>query len=60
MAEKRAWLQVFKFESTDKRKPSLVLGKKFEPASSNEDTERFCKPTDIVVASNDDFYVADG
>jgi len=53
-------LQVFKFESVGKRQPCLVLGKKFEPARSNEDTERFCKPTDVVVASNDDFFVADG
>jgi len=60
MAGKRVSLQVFKFESTEKQKPSLVLGKKFEPARSNEDTERFCKPTDVTVASNDDFYVADG
>jgi len=53
-------MQVFKFESAGKLEPSLVLGKKFEPAGSNEDTERFCKPTDVAVASNDDFYVADG
>lgn len=52
--------QVFKFESAGKREPLLVLGKQFEPARSNEDTERFCKPTDVAVASNDEFYVADG
>jgi len=54
------WLQVFKFNSAGKQEPSLVLGKKFEHARSNEDTERFCEPTDVAVASNDDFYVADG
>jgi len=54
------WLQVFKFDSAAEREPSLALGKKFEPARSNDDTERFCQPTDVAVASNDDFYVADG
>lgn len=52
--------QVFKFKSAGERDPSLVLGMKFEPARSNEDTERFCEPTDVAVASNDDFFVADG
>lgn len=51
--------QVFKYEP-NKYDPSLILGKKFEPANSNEDTERFCKPTDVAVASNGDFFVADG
>lgn len=51
--------QVFKFEP-GKDTPSLTLGKAFEPAESNNDTERFCKPTDVAVASNGDFFVADG
>jgi len=54
------YLQVFKFDSAESREPSLVLGKVFESAQSNEDTERFCKPTTVTVASNDDFYVSDG
>lgn len=37
--------------------PSLVLGVKMEPGS---DDAHFCKPTDVTVASNGDFYVADG
>jgi len=51
--------QVFKFE-TGQHKPSLTLGKAFQPAKNNEDVERFCKPTDVAVASNDDFFVSDG
>lgn len=37
--------------------PSLVLGVKME--AGNDDTH-FCKPTDVAVASNGDFFVADG
>ena len=51
--------QVFKFEA-GKKQPSLTLGKAFQPATSNEDVERFCKPTDVAVASNGDFFVSDG
>lgn len=51
--------QVFKFEP-GKSTPSLTLGKLFEPAKSNADTERFCKPTDVAVASNGDVFVSDG
>jgi len=51
--------QVFKFEP-GKDEPSLVLGKQFEPAKGNEDTERFCMPTDVTVASNGDIFVSDG
>lgn len=51
--------QVLKFES-DKTEPSLVLGKKFEPAKNSSDTERFCKPTDVAVASTGEFFVSDG
>jgi len=53
-------LKVFKFDSADSQEPSLVLGRKFEPARSNADTERLCAPSDVAVASNDDFFVADG
>jgi peptidylamidoglycolate lyase len=51
--------QVFKY-APGTREPALVLGKAFEPATSNNDPERFCKPTDVAVASNGDFYVSDG
>ena len=37
--------------------PSLVLGTKLVPGSDNN---HFCKPTDVAVASNGDFFVADG
>ena len=50
---------MFKFEE-GKDKPLLTLGKAFEPAKSNDDMDRFCKPTDVAVASNDDFFVSDG
>lgn len=38
-------------------KPDLTLGVKFEPGS---DTKHFCKPTDVAVLSNGDFFVSDG
>lgn len=37
--------------------PSLVLGEKLVPGS---DDKHFCKPTDVAVASNGEFFVADG
>ena len=51
--------QVFKFEEGS-TEPLLTLGKKFEPARENTDKERFCKPTDVAVASNGDIFVSDG
>lgn len=51
--------QVFKFEP-GKHEPSMTLGKAFEPGTENDDTERFCKPTDVAVTSTGDFYVSDG
>lgn len=51
--------QVFKFER-GKHEPSMTLGKAFEPGTTNNDTERFCKPTDVAVTSTGDFYVSDG
>ncbi|WAR18934.1 AMDB-like protein [Mya arenaria] len=41
----------------DSTTPSLVLGTKLEPGN---DVSHFCKPTDVAVASNGDFFVADG
>ncbi|XP_055886528.1 probable peptidyl-alpha-hydroxyglycine alpha-amidating lyase pgal-1 [Biomphalaria glabrata] len=38
-------------------KPDLELGEKFV---SGDDDKHFCKPTDVAVASNGDFFVADG
>lgn len=38
-------------------KPVMVLGEKLVPGS---DDKHFCKPTDVAVASNGDFFVADG
>nr|KAG5706584.1 hypothetical protein BaRGS_028755 [Batillaria attramentaria] len=37
--------------------PDLILGEKFVPG--NDDTH-FCKPTDVAVANNGDFFVSDG
>ena len=50
---------MFKF-GKDKTVPELTVGKQFEPASNNDDMERFCKPTDVAVAKNGDFFVSDG
>ena len=36
---------------------NLTLGVKMEPGS---DDTHFCKPTDVAVASNGQFFVADG
>jgi len=48
--------QVMKFRKGED-KPSLTLGEAFVPGS---DDAHFCKPTDVAVASNGDFFVADG
>jgi hypothetical protein len=48
--------QVLKFPK-GKAEPSLVLGVKFQPGN---DDQHFCKPTHVAVASNGDFFVADG
>ncbi|XP_059151153.1 probable peptidyl-alpha-hydroxyglycine alpha-amidating lyase pgal-1 isoform X2 [Physella acuta] len=37
--------------------PDLVLGEKFVPGNDNA---HFCKPTDVAIASNGDFFVSDG
>ncbi|KAF8565560.1 hypothetical protein P879_11300 [Paragonimus westermani] len=49
--------QVFKFDWGHWTKPSLVLGHRFDPGSS---TSQFCQPTDVVVSSTGDIFVADG
>ncbi|XP_024871261.1 peptidyl-alpha-hydroxyglycine alpha-amidating lyase 1-like [Temnothorax curvispinosus] len=38
-------------------KPSMTLGEAFVPGNDNR---RFCKPTDVAVHSNGDFFVSDG
>ncbi|XP_012253737.2 peptidyl-alpha-hydroxyglycine alpha-amidating lyase 1 [Athalia rosae] len=38
-------------------RPSLVLGEAFEPGNDNK---RFCKPTNVAVEKNGDFFVSDG
>lgn len=38
-------------------KPTLTLGHRLEPG---DDETHFCQPTDVAVASNGDFFVADG
>ncbi|KAK7116721.1 probable peptidyl-alpha-hydroxyglycine alpha-amidating lyase pgal-1 [Littorina saxatilis] len=48
--------QIFRIPS-GQTEPDLVLGEKFVPG--NDDTH-FCKPTDVAVADNGDFFVADG
>lgn len=48
--------QVFKF-SGDKFELLLTLGQKFQPGSSDY---HFCKPTDVAVEKNGNFFVADG
>lgn len=37
--------------------PLMTLGVKLEPGNDNK---HFCKPTDVAVASNGDFFVSDG
>lgn len=38
-------------------KPSITLGEAFVPGNDNR---RFCKPTDVAIHSNGDFFVSDG
>ncbi|XP_011640878.1 peptidyl-alpha-hydroxyglycine alpha-amidating lyase 1 [Pogonomyrmex barbatus] len=38
-------------------KPSIILGEAFVPGN---DERTFCKPTDVAVHSNGDFFVSDG
>ena len=49
--------QVFKFNSIDDKKASLVLGKTFIPGNSYA---TFCQPTSVAVESSGNIYVADG
>ncbi|KAL0134562.1 hypothetical protein PUN28_001391 [Cardiocondyla obscurior] len=47
----------FDASKTNILKPSIILGEAFVPGN---DKGRFCKPTDIAVHSNGDFFVSDG
>lgn len=49
--------QVFRFSPSDHSKPSLTLGKRFQPGA---DDGSFCKPSDVAVKRSGDFYVSDG
>ena len=51
-----ALFQVFRIPS-GQTEPDLVLGEKFVPG---KDDTHFCKPTDVAVADNGDFFVSDG
>uniref|UniRef100_A0A0B7AXT5 peptidylamidoglycolate lyase n=1 Tax=Arion vulgaris TaxID=1028688 RepID=A0A0B7AXT5_9EUPU len=48
--------QVFRF-SNNSTTPNLILGEKFVPGG---DDSHFCKPTDVAVASNGEFFISDG
>lgn len=50
-------LKVYKFSRGDFTKPVLTLGVALKPGRGND---HFCKPADVAVESNGDFYVADG
>ena len=53
--------QIFKYHSSwfanSSMQPIITLGVKFQPGS---DSRHFCKPTDIAVLSNGEFFVSDG
>lgn len=64
--ENNVWLtdvalhQVFKFGPSLNNSDEnllMILGTAFEPGN---DLDKFCKPTSVAVASNGEFYVADG
>ncbi|KAJ8299871.1 hypothetical protein KUTeg_022618 [Tegillarca granosa] len=48
--------QVMKIKKEDGT-PLMTLGEKLVPGNDNK---HFCKPTDVAVASNGDFFVSDG
>lgn len=49
--------QVFMFKSDNLIQPALVVGEKFQAGSGQN---RFCRPADVAVMKNGDFFVADG
>ena len=48
--------QVFRFPPGSDT-PDMTLGERFIPGT---DQKHFCKPTDVAVMSNGDFFVSDG
>lgn len=53
--------QVFMYKKGEET-PAMTLGVPFTPSKEDDadDDEHFCKPTDVAVAKNGDFFVADG
>jgi hypothetical protein len=49
--------KVLKFAYSNTDEPVLVIGENNVPGS---DQSHFCKPTDVAVLQNGDFFVADG
>jgi hypothetical protein len=49
--------QVFMFKSTDLNHPALTVGEMFQPGSG---PTQLCRPADVAVMKNGDFFVADG
>jgi peptidylamidoglycolate lyase len=49
--------QVFMFKSNNLTHPALTVGEKFQSGSGKT---QFCRPADIAVMKNGDFFVADG
>ncbi|CAF3020503.1 unnamed protein product [Rotaria sp. Silwood2] len=49
--------QVFMFKPNDLNQPALVIGEMFQSGSGQN---KFCRPADVAVMINGDFFVADG
>lgn len=49
--------QVFMFKSDDLTRPALTVGQKFQSGAGHN---QFCRPADVAVMKNGDFFVADG
>ncbi|CAF4777868.1 unnamed protein product [Rotaria sp. Silwood1] len=49
--------QVFMFKPNDLNHPALVVGEMFKSGSGRN---QFCRPADVAVMKNGDFFVADG
>ena len=49
--------QVFMFKPNDLTHPELIVGEMFQSGSG---PNRLCRPADVAVMKNGDFFVADG
>ncbi|CAF1185230.1 unnamed protein product [Didymodactylos carnosus] len=49
--------QVFMYSANDKSRPALIVGEKFQSGSG---PTQLCRPADVAVMKNGDFFVADG